>query len=85
MLLWKNGRPAVGGTTKMKIRMSLAIAALCVGGCLAASGQEPANKAPKKEPHRVLGQIPFSYSYPDTLKLANSNGKPILAYFTFDT
>ncbi len=69
----------------MRIKTSLAIAALCVGGCLVASGQEPAEKAPKKEPHHVLGNVPFSYSYPEALKLAESNGKPVLAYFTFDT
>lgn len=69
----------------MRMKTNLAMAALFFGGCLATSGQEPAAKAPKKEPHRVQGDIPFSYSYPETLALANSNGKPILAYFTFDT
>ena len=70
----------------MRIKMSLAIAAFCIGGCLAASSsQEQEAKAPKKEPHHVQGNVPFSYSYPETLALAKSNGKPILAYFTYDT
>jgi len=68
----------------MKIKMSLAIVAFCIGACLAAISQEQEAKAPKKEPHRVQGNVPFSYSYPETLALAKSNGKPILAYFTFD-
>jgi len=69
----------------MKIKLSMTVAFLCIGGFLAASVQEPKTKAPKKEPHRVAGEIPFSYSYPETLASAKSNGKPIFAYFTYDT
>jgi len=47
--------------------------------------QATGDKAPKKEPHRVFGDIPFSYSYSETVARARSNGRPILAYFTFDT
>jgi hypothetical protein len=48
------------------------------------SGSQAARPAAKK-PHRVLGEMPFSYSYEETLNLARKNNKPIFAYFTFET
>jgi hypothetical protein len=48
-------------------------------------GQQPAKEATVKQAHRVLGDLPFSYSYANTLKLARQNGKPIFAYFTYAT
>jgi len=47
--------------------------------------QKPAVQEPAKKPHRVQGDIPFSYSYSETLNLARKNGRPIFAYFTFET
>ena len=36
-------------------------------------------------PHQVVGKIDFFYSFPETLARAQENGKPIFAYFTFET
>jgi hypothetical protein len=77
-------------------RIEIAVGAAVLGWSLAAvpaveqgtgrtAPPKRAEKAPRQEPHRVLGDIPFSYSYPETLARARSNGRPILAYFTFDT
>ena len=42
-------------------------------------------RADEDDRHRVEGKIPFSYDYAETLERAKSDGKPILAYFTFET
>ena len=52
---------------------------------LMATGRPSAQETRPKEPHRVLGNLPFSYSYPEILNLARQNGKPIFAYFTYGT
>ena len=39
----------------------------------------------EKAPHRVLGRIDFSYSLEETVARAQENGKPIFAYFTYET
>ncbi|MEQ8767118.1 MAG: thioredoxin family protein [Planctomycetota bacterium] len=38
-----------------------------------------------QEPHRVKGELPFGYSLESALSQAEENGKPVLAYFTFET
>jgi hypothetical protein len=62
---------------------------LCISSTGPAAGiaekQQPAAREAAKKRHRVLGEIPFSYSYDQTLSLARKNGKPIFAYFTFET
>jgi len=50
-----------------------------------ADHQQPSAQEPAKERHRVQGNVPFSYSYTETLNLARRNGKPIFAYFTYAT
>lgn len=50
-----------------------------------ADHQQPSVQEPAKEPHRVLGKVPFSYYYAEALNLARRNGKPIFAYFTYAT
>jgi hypothetical protein len=50
-----------------------------------AQQQKPAAQEPAKKRHRVQGELPFSYDYAKTLALAGKNGKPIFAYFTFET
>ena len=42
-------------------------------------------RADDNDRHRVEGKIPFSYDYAETLERAKADGKPILAYFTFET
>ena len=38
-----------------------------------------------EERHRVKGKIDFSYDYAETMELSKRNGKPVFAYFTFET
>jgi hypothetical protein len=52
---------------------------------ISAGHQQPSAQEPAKKPHRVQGKVPFSYSYTETLNLARRNGKPIFAYFTYET
>jgi cytochrome oxidase Cu insertion factor (SCO1/SenC/PrrC family) len=77
----------------MRPKMYPAILLLGCGLCFNSGGsaatsadhQQPSAQEPVKGPHRVLGKVPFSYSYTETLNLARQNGKPILAYFTYAT
>ena len=41
--------------------------------------------ADENDRHRVEGKIPFSYDFEETLERAKADGKPIFAYFTFET
>jgi hypothetical protein len=77
----------------MKAKAFLTTLLLGCGLCLnptvpnarTAERQQSAAQKPEKKAHRVMGDIPFSYSYQETLKLARQNGKPMFAYFTFAT
>jgi len=76
----------------MKFRILLAAIALgcCVGlnsvtSLATTVGQQAPEKKAVKKIHRVMGELPFSYSFPETQSLARKNSKPIFAYFTFET
>ncbi len=58
----------------------LFVAALVASATSFAQDTEPADD----DRHRVKGEIEFSYDYAATLAAAKENGKPILAYFTFE-
>jgi hypothetical protein len=60
-------------------------APLAVAPARTAEQAKPAAKEAEKKRHRVLGELPFSYDYQDTLAKARTNGRPIFAYFTFET
>ncbi len=74
----------------MFAKICLATILLGCGLCFHPEGfpaveQQPAAQEPAKKPHRVQGDIPFSYSFEETLSLARKNGRPVFAYFTFET
>jgi hypothetical protein len=77
----------------MKFRREMTAWILCLGLGVAAAapparpeaaGRIPSQGKEEKAAHLVLGNLPFSYSYGETLRLARQNGKPIFAYFTYD-